>query len=69
MEFEGRAAPRIESENLLSFRLFDLEQKVVNEGLVKTLDISRTGVAIASKVPMETGYRIELTIGMGDEVV
>ena len=69
MEFEGRAAPRVESENFLSFRLFDKENNIINEGIVKTMDISRTGVAIESKVPMEPGLRIELTIGMGDEVV
>jgi len=69
MEFEGRGAPRVESENLLAFRLFDDKQNVINAGMVKTLDISRTGIAIESSLPLEVGHKIELTIGMGDEVV
>jgi len=69
LEFKGRVAPRVESDNLLAFRLFDPQGREVNEGTVKTLDISRTGIAIETPYPMENGYHIELTIGMGDEVV
>ena len=69
MEFKGRGAPRVESDNLLAFKLFDQEKVEIGEGMVKALDISRTGVAIEAHYPMESGLRIELTIGMGDEVV
>lgn len=69
MDFEGRAAPRLESENLLAFRILDKDDKIIQEGMVKTLDISRTGIAIESKQPMEIGAKIILTIGMGDEIV
>ena len=69
MEFTGRGAPRVESDNLLAFRLFDPEGTNINEGTVLTLDISRTGIAIESPYPMEEGFKIELTLGMGDEIV
>ncbi len=69
MDFEGRGSARIDSENLLAFRLFDADGRVFHEGMVKTLDISRTGVSIQSSVPMEKGLRIEITIGIGDDVV
>ena len=69
MEFTGRGAPRVESDNLLAFRLFDKEGTNINEGTVLTLDISRTGIAIESPFLMEAGYKIELTLGMGDEIV
>lgn len=69
MEFKGRGAPRVESDNLLAYRLFDSEAKEIGGGMVKAFDISRTGVAIEAPYPMDAGFRIELTIGMGDDVV
>ena len=69
MEFKGRGAPRVESDNLLAYRLFDSSNKELGGGMVKAFDISRTGVAIEAPHPMENGFRIELTIGMGDEIV
>ena len=69
MDFEGRGASRIQSENLLAYRLFDEVNNVLNEGMVKTLDISRSGIAIQSQVPMEVGLKIEITIGMGNDTV
>ena len=69
MFFDGRGAARIETESLLAFRLLDAENQVINEGMVKTIDISRTGIAIEAPLPMPPGQRIELTIGIGDDVV
>lgn len=69
MDFEGRGAERIGSQNLLSFRLFDAEGRIFNEGMVKTLDISRTGVSIEAKEPFEPGLRIELSIGLGQDIL
>lgn len=69
MDFEARGAKRFASEHFMAFRLYDDSGHVTQEGMVTTLDISRTGVAIKSSLPMENGARIELTIGIGDDVV
>jgi hypothetical protein len=69
MDFEARSANRIPSENLLAFRLLDENGAVINEGMVISMDISRNGIALLSKIPMPAGLKIELSIGMGDEVV
>ncbi len=69
MKFEGRGAKRLESENLLAYRLFDETLQVIGQGIVKTLDISRTGVSIKTFDTMKIGSRIELTIGIGEDVV
>ena len=69
MDFDGRGATRIESENLLSFRLFDKDDNVCNEGMVKTLDISRTGIAIQAQCSMQANQKIEFTVGMGVDIV
>jgi len=69
LDFDGRGSTRVESDNLLAFRLFDQDNNIIQEGMVKTLDISKSGIAIQSQKPLEPGYKIELTIGLGDDVV
>jgi len=69
LKFEARGARRLESENLLAYRLFDKQGRVTDQGVAKTLDISKTGVSIESFHPMEIGSRIELAIGIGADVV
>lgn len=69
MEFESRESFRVDSDNFASFRLFNSEDQVIYEGLATIIDISRTGIAFLTKHPAETGLKIELTIGVADEVV
>ena len=69
MEFESRESFRVGSDNFMSFRLFNAEDQVFYEGVATIVDISRTGIAIVVSQPIETGLKIELTIGVADEVV
>ncbi len=69
MKFEARGAKRFESENLLSYQLFDENKQVISQGVAKTLDISKTGVSIETFYNMNVGDRIELTMGIGADVV
>lgn len=69
MQFKARGAKRFESENLLSYQLFDENKQVINQGVAKTLDISKTGVSIETFWDMQIGNRIELTMGIGADVV
>ncbi|RLD13363.1 hypothetical protein DRI50_07320 [candidate division KSB1 bacterium] len=69
MKFEARGAKRFESENLLSYQLFDKNKQVIDQGIAKTIDISKTGVSIETFHPMQTESRIELTMGIGVDVV
>ena len=69
MEFESRESFRVGSDNFMSFRLYNAEDQVFYEGVATIVDISRTGIAIITSISIETGLKIELTIGVGDEVV
>ena len=69
MEFESRESFRVDSENFISYRLFNTDDIVFTEGVATTIDISRTGIAIRSTSDMQSGLKIELAIGVGDEVV
>ncbi len=68
-DFNGRGAKRLEAEKLLAYRLFDEKQRVISEGVVKTIDISRTGISIETFEPIAVDSKIELTIGLGQDVV
>ncbi len=69
MEFKGRGAERVQTDNLLAFTVIAKEGQPIYQGMAKTLNISRSGIALEYNVPFEKGFRIELTIGMGAEVV
>ncbi len=69
MDFEGRESKRIGSENFLSYKLYDADGRICNQGMVITIDISRSGIAIKSPVVMEAGQKIELALGVGNELV
>ncbi len=69
MKFEARGAKRFESENLLSFQIVDDRGRIENQGVAKTLDISKTGVSIETYFEPQVSRRIILTMGIGPDVV
>lgn len=69
MDFVGRGTERVKTEDLLSFILFDAKGNKALEGMARTINISRTGVALEFSVAMDQGLKVELTMGMGAEVV
>ncbi len=69
MEFEGRESKRIGSQNFVSYRLYDAEDRVFEEGMALTLDISRTGIGIRSDHDMEVGLKVEVVVAVGDDLV
>jgi hypothetical protein len=66
---ENRASTRLDAENLLAYSLYDIEGNPFDGGMVKTINISRVGISILSKTVMTPGFKIELTIGVGDDIV
>ncbi len=69
MEFESRESFRVDSENFISYRVYNADDQVFFEGMATTLDISKTGIAILTTTSVETGLKIELAIGVGSEIV
>ena len=69
MEFKGRGAERVPTDNLLAFTVISQDGQPVYQGVARTLNISRSGIALEYNIPFEKEFRIELTIGMGSEVV
>lgn len=69
MTEQKRKDVRIQSEQFISYILYDKDEKVCDEGMGVARDVSRTGVALENRRSMEVGARIDLTIAMTDDVV
>jgi hypothetical protein len=64
-----RKSTRLESDLFISYRLFDKNDRVCEEGMAKTRDISKSGVALENRSDFEVGSRVELTIALSEELV
>jgi hypothetical protein len=69
MSSQERKSARLESDQFISYRLYDSEDRVCNEGIAKTVDISRSGVAVENRTEFEVGAKIELTIALSEDLV
>jgi hypothetical protein len=69
MSFKERKDTRLESAQFISYRAYDSQDRVCDEGMAKTKDISRSGVAVENRRPIEVGTRVELTIALKEELI
>ncbi len=69
MSNQDRKSTRLDSDQFISYRLFDSEGRVCDEGMAKTNDISRTGVAVENRTAFEVGFKVELTIALSENLV
>ncbi len=69
MEFKGRGSERVRTDTLVAFTVMAQDGTSIYQGMAKTLNISRSGIALEYSIPFDKGNRVELTIGMGAEVV
>lgn len=69
MSSQERKSNRLESDQFISYRLFDSDNRVCDEGMAKTRDISRSGVAVENRTEFEVGSKIELTIALSEDLV
>ena len=69
MSSQERKSARLESDQFISYRLYDSEDRVCDEGMAKTVDISRSGVAVENRTQFEVGAKIELTIALTEDLV
>jgi PilZ domain len=69
MSFKDRKSVRAESDQFISYRAYDSQNRVCDEGMAKTRDISRTGVSVENRRLMEVGAKVELTIALIDDII
>ncbi len=69
MDFAARESHRVDSENFVSYNMLDEQGRIIQAGLAKTIDISRTGMALQSREELKIGAKLDLAMGVGDAVV
>ena len=69
MSSQERKSTRLESDQFISYRLYDSEDRVCEEGMAKTVNISRSGVAVENRTEFDVGAKIELTIALTEDLV
>ncbi len=65
---DNRQYKRFDSGNLLSYVCEDGNNKVVQQGMGKTVDISEGGILLETHVGINVDNSILLSIGFGDEM-
>ncbi|MCF8050454.1 MAG: PilZ domain-containing protein [Desulfobacterales bacterium] len=66
---EKRQHYRINSQNLLNYACYDDENNLVKQGMGRTLNVSEVGIRLETHVELEAGSRVEVTIGLEEELV
>ncbi|TFH00052.1 MAG: PilZ domain-containing protein [Calditrichales bacterium] len=69
MSSQERKSARSVSDQFISYRLYDSEGRVCDEGIARAIDISRSGVALECRSEFAVNSKIDLTIAMTDDVV
>jgi hypothetical protein len=69
MSVQDRKSTRLDSDQFISYRLFDEKGQICDEGMAKTKDISRSGVAIENRRSFDVDSRVELTIALSEELL
>jgi hypothetical protein len=67
-EEEKRRHPRFDSLNL-SYICLDEDQKVVKQGMGRTLNLSESGILLETYFPIDAGHTVILSIGLRDALV
>ncbi len=66
---EKRRHYRVDSQNLLNYACYDESDNLVRQGMGRTLNVSKTGILLETHVELDTGNKIELTIGLEEELL
>jgi c-di-GMP-binding flagellar brake protein YcgR len=61
---EQRRCPRIESENIVGYVLYDDKKKKVKQGSGRTRNLSQTGVLLETEAVLKGSYIILVTINL-----
>ena len=69
MSSQDRKSTRLESDHFISYRLYDSEGRVCEEGMAKTVNISRSGVAVENRTEFDMEAKVELTIALTEDLV
>lgn len=65
---EKRKHERISSLNL-SYICLDEDDKIVKQGMGRTLNVSESGILLETNFPVDLNHKVLLTIGLEEEII
>ena len=68
MAQEKRKHARISSLNL-SYICLDENNKIVKQGMGRTLNVSESGILLETHLPVDTKHMVKLTIGLEEDII
>ncbi|MCD4716884.1 MAG: PilZ domain-containing protein [Desulfobacterales bacterium] len=66
---ERRKNPRVESLNLLSYVCLDENNRALDQGMGRTLNVSKGGILLEIYNPVDPAHTMVLAIGLKDNMV
>jgi c-di-GMP-binding flagellar brake protein YcgR len=69
MGIERRKNPRVESLNLLSYVCLGENSRALDQGMGRTLNVSKGGILLETYNPIDPEYTLVLAIGLKDNMV
>ena len=69
MSEEKRKSVRIESDQFISFKVYDEQNRICNEGMALAKDISKTGVLLENRVGFDVDAQVDLAIALTEEIL
>ena len=69
MSEEKRKTVRIESDQFISFKVYDEQNRVFNEGMALAKDISKSGVLLENRIGFDIGAKVDLAIALTEELL
>jgi hypothetical protein len=69
MSENKRKSVRIKSDQFISFKVYDDQGRIYNEGMALARNISKSGVQLENRTSFDVGSKIDLSIALTDELI
>ena len=69
MSEEKRKSVRIESDQFISFKVYDDQNRICNEGMALAKDVSKSGVLLENRSGFDVGSDVDLAIALSEEIL
>lgn len=60
---------RVDSINLIAYKVYDKEGRLLDEGMGRTLNVSESGILLETQEPVENGMMAALNVALRDDVM
>jgi hypothetical protein len=65
---DRRKTVRHDTLHLLDYTVFDLDNQAVDEGMGRTLNVSKEGILLETVPSIKTGYTVEINVGFEENM-